>query len=197
MPPSPSIIVAQLKTNTAAKSEPPSLSPFASLPTSPTKMEPRHEVGHEVGTAAETAHAEGGHSSGGHSTIFFSSMDTPLYSSTWTPTTAGGYAGTCIFLILLAMAFRGLLAGKALAERRWLDRELARRYVVAAGKQAFSERLSQDQSAKDMVLSANGVEENVRVVGREKVGAARPWRFSVDPARAGLDVVIAGVGYLL
>ncbi|MBE3046888.1 copper transporter family protein [Candidatus Bathyarchaeota archaeon] len=157
-------------------------------------MEPRHEVGT---AAAETAHAAGGHSTGGHSTIFLASMDTPLYSEMWTPTTAGGYAGTCIFLILLAMGFRGLLAAKALAERRWLDRELARRYVVAEGKQAFSERLSQEQSAKDMVLSANGVEENVRVVGRGQAAGGRPWRFSVNPARAGMDVVVAGVGYLL
>ncbi|KAL2106100.1 hypothetical protein VUR80DRAFT_7299 [Thermomyces stellatus] len=164
-------------------------------------MERRHGADTAAAETMSHSHAEAGSHShgagGGHSTIFFNAMDTPLYSEQWTPTTAGGYAGTCIFLILLAMAFRGLLAAKSVAEQRWTDRELARRYVVVAGKQTFGERLSQDQSAKDMVLSANGVEENVRVVGRNKVGAGRPWRFSVDPARAALDVVIAGVGYLL
>lgn len=151
-------------------------------------------MSHSHGEAEAALHGAGG---GGHSTIFFSAMDTPLYSEQWTPGSAGAYAGTCIFLILLAMAFRGLLAAKSVAEQRWADAELARRYVVVAGKQTFGERLSQDQSAKDMVLSANGVEENVRVVGKNRVGAGKPWRFSVDPARAGMDVVIAGVGYLL
>lgn len=164
-------------------------------------MERRH--GADAASAETMSHthteadAHGASAGGGHATIFLNAMDTPLFSAQWTPSTAGGYAGTCIFLICLAALFRGLLAAKAVAERRWADRELARRYVVVAGKQTFGERLSQDQSAKDMVLSANGVEENVRVVGRREVGVARPWRFSVDPARAGMDVVIAGVGYLL
>jgi len=129
--------------------------------------------------------------------IFFNSMDTPLYSNAWTPTSAGTYAGTCIFLICFAAIFRGLLAAKAIMEQRWLDAEMARRYIVVAGKQSFSERLVHDPEAKDMVLSANGVEENVRVVARSRVGNARPWRFTVDPLRALMDVVIAGVGYLL
>lgn len=129
--------------------------------------------------------------------IFFSSQDTPLYSSAWTPNSAGAYAGTCIFLICLAAGFRGLLAAKAIMEQRWLDAEMARRFVVVAGKQSFSEQLVTDPQAKDMVLSANGVEENVRVVQRHKIGNARPWRFTVDPVRAVMDVIIAGVGYLL
>lgn len=41
---------------------------------------------------------------------FFTSSTTPLYSMDWTPTTAGQYAGTCIFLIALATIFRSLLA---------------------------------------------------------------------------------------
>lgn len=82
-------------------------------------------------------------------------------------------------------------------EQRWLDAEMARRYIIVAGKQSFSEQLVHDPTAKDMVLSANGVEENVRVVSRSRVGNARPWRFTVDPLRALMDVVIAGVGYLL
>jgi Ctr copper transporter family protein len=139
-----------------------------------------------------------GHSHGdkGMLAVFFNSMDTSLYSSTWTPTSTAGYAGTCIFLVLFAALFRGLLAGKAVLEQRWMDQELARRYVAVRGKQPFSETVSQDSMAKEMVLSANGVEENVRVVERKR-NVVRPFRLTVDPARACLDVVIAGVGYLL
>ncbi|KAK3363543.1 Ctr copper transporter family-domain-containing protein [Lasiosphaeria hispida] len=140
--------------------------------------------------------------SGGSATmmmsVFQTSIATPLYSTNWTPTTAGAYAGTCIFLILLAMLFRGLLAAKWWQENRWLDAELNRRYVVVNGKAPLAETLSRDSLAKhgNVVLSENGAEENVVVVKKRTFGA-RPWRLSVDPARAAIDTVIAGVGYLL
>lgn len=128
--------------------------------------------------------------------VFQTDPKTPLYSTAWTPKNAAGYAGTIIFLILLAMTFCGLLAFKAKMEARWLDAELNRRYVVVNGKQPMAERASQDSLAKHMVLSENGREEQVMVVAK-KTSIARPWRFSVDPIRAVLDTVIAGVGYLL
>jgi len=133
--------------------------------------------------------------------VFQTVRETPLYSLSWTPTSVGSYAGTCIFLIILAALLRGLLAAKAYLEARWLDRELDRRYVVVAGagRPPLAQRLSQDSAAVKrqlVVLSENGVEEDVVVVER-KGGGVRPWRVSVDPVRALLDVVIAGVGYLL
>lgn len=47
-----------------------------------------------------------------------------------------------------------------------------------------------------MTLSENGVEENVMVVKTRTMGV-RPWRLSVDPVRAVMDTIIAGVGWLL
>ncbi|CAG8952715.1 hypothetical protein HYFRA_00008959 [Hymenoscyphus fraxineus] len=41
---------------------------------------------------------------------FFTSTVTPLYSLSWSPDSAGKYAGTCIFLIAFATIFRALLA---------------------------------------------------------------------------------------
>lgn len=130
--------------------------------------------------------------------VFQTAISTSLYSSAWTPTTTGAYAGTCIFLIALATLFRGLLALKAWQENRWLDRELNRRYVVVNGKSPLAEDLNGGALARKatMVMSENGVEENVVVVKR-RIGGARPWRLSVDPLRAVLDTVVAGVGYLL
>jgi len=127
---------------------------------------------------------------------FFTGSSTPLYSSTWTPSSAGGYAGTCIFVIILAVIFRALLALKAWKESAWLDAEFKRRYVTVAGKLPLSERIYQDNDTKRMVLSENGVEEEVMVVAKRIMGV-RPWRLSVDPVRAGIDTAIAGVGYLL
>lgn len=77
-----------------------------------------------------------------------------------------------------------------------MDAEFKRRYVTVAGKQPKSERISQDSDTKRMVLSENGVEEDVMVVKKRGLDA-RPWRFSVDPIRAILDTCIAGTGYLL
>lgn len=131
--------------------------------------------------------------------VFQTDTSTPLFSSAWTPASSGSYAGTCIFLVVLAIIGRCLLAFKAIQEARWLDRDAKRRYVVVnnGGSSApVSERLSADSEAKLMTLTANGVEENVMVVER-RGHEGRPWRFSVDPLRAVLDTVIVGVGYLL
>src|SRR5689334_14634353 len=96
--------------------------------------------------------------------IFFNSINTPLYSSQWTPSSTGAYAGSCIFLIILAIIFRVLLAGKHLLEQHWQAQAWKRRYIVVAGKNTLSEDLRTDPDVKTGVLSANGVEENVQVV---------------------------------
>lgn len=130
------------------------------------------------------------------SMTFFTSTSTPLYSAMWSPTSVGGYAGTCIFLIVLATIFRGLLAVKAWKETAWLDAEFNRRYVTVAGKLPKSERISADSDSKRMILTENGVEEDVIVVKKRSMGI-RPWRITTDPVRAVMDTVLAGVGYLL
>lgn len=128
--------------------------------------------------------------------VFQNVRETPLFSQSWKPSSTGAYAGTCIFIILLAVLLRCLLAAKNYLEAKWLDRELNRRYVVVNGRLPLAQRVSQDSEAKRAVLSENGVEEDVIVVGRKRI-IARPWRVSVDPLRAVVDMVIAGVGYLL
>ncbi|KAK4130116.1 hypothetical protein BT67DRAFT_437231 [Trichocladium antarcticum] len=164
---------------------------------------PRHD-GHTT-TDADSGMTMGmdGHSSSTHSAgmmaVFQTSLSTSLYSAKWTPKTTGTYAATCIFLIALAALFRALLACKSWQEQRWLDREMARRYVVVNGKGPLAENLSRDSLAKNMtmVLAENGIEENVVVVRNRTITHARPWRLSVDPARAVIDTGVAGVGYLL
>ncbi|KAK1655927.1 ctr copper transporter [Colletotrichum phormii] len=129
-------------------------------------------------------------------TIFQTSLKTPLYTEAWTPNSVGTYAATCIFLIFLAFGLRGMLALKSIQEKRWLDKDFKRRYVSVNGKLGMAGKMSTDSMAKQMVLSENGLEENVTVVQKGH-GIWRPWRFSVDPVRAVIDTAIAGVGYLL
>ncbi|KAG6311742.1 hypothetical protein E4U44_004011 [Claviceps purpurea] len=133
------------------------------------------------------------------SMVFQTNPSTPLYTSSWTPQSPGAYAGTCIFLIFLAITARLLLAARTLQEARWLDQALQRRYVVAQGHTSLSEMMAAHEppvGAMKMALSANGVEEAVVVVARRGC-EVRPWRVSVDPLRAVMDTVIVGVGYLL
>lgn len=128
---------------------------------------------------------------------FFNSIGTPLYSNGWTPTSTSAYAGSCIFLILLAVLFRTTFALLHRLERYWLDRHLNRRYIVVAGRPTEKARVSADVDARSALLvSPAGVEEDVRVV-RRHMRATPPWRLSVDLPRALIVTITAGMSYLL
>ena len=109
----------------------------------------------------------------------------------------GAYAGTCIFLIILAVIFRSLFAVKSLLENRWYDKELRRRKIIVRGQSSDPERVGNSfESKTGTLIVEKGIEEQVRVVRRHERHAT-PWRMSVDLPRAALTTVIAGVGYLL
>lgn len=112
---------------------------------------------------------------------FFTSFKTPLYATTWTPSSQGEYAGTCIFLIVLAVILRLLLALRPILEGRvWTD------------------------SVRHSMLDENLPDEarTKRVSGwtLSMLELARRWsRWRVNPAagRATFELVVAGVAYLL
>ncbi|XPS72324.1 hypothetical protein M3J09_004489 [Ascochyta lentis] len=126
---------------------------------------------------------------------FFTATDTPLYSEAWTPKNAGQYAGTCIFLIILAITLRGIITIKSLLEARALEAAAKRRYIVVAGEKAITEQAN-DASSMTGILTTNGMQEDVRIVSAP-AKLIQPWRFSVDLPRAALMMVATGVGYLL
>jgi hypothetical protein len=113
--------------------------------------------------------------------VFNTAITTPLYSLSWTPSTTAQYAGTCIFLIVLAVIFRGLLAFKSVLERKWLVAELNRLYVSEGGRMRITSKKDDDEKI------------NFNPAGP----CLRPWRFSTDGPRAMLDTVVVGVAYLL
>jgi solute carrier family 31 (copper transporter), member 1 len=131
------------------------------------------------------------------SMAFFTSTMTSLYSLDWTPSSTGAYAGTCIFLILLGVAFRALMAAKAVCEQRWAAAARDRRFVVVKGQQPRAEQIEGDEDAKfGSFVGPNGIEERVKYV-QANGGRVLPFRLTVDLPRAGLVTLIAGVGYLL
>jgi copper transporter 1 len=127
---------------------------------------------------------------------FFTATNTPLYSTSWTPTSAGAYAGTCIFLIILAITLRAIFTLKSFLEAKSLEVALKRRYVVVADEQLPTDKAANDSSSMTGILTTNGLQENVRIVSAP-VKHIQPWRFSTDLPRAALMTVAAGVGYLL
>ncbi|KAK4948964.1 hypothetical protein LTR10_012337 [Elasticomyces elasticus] len=138
----------------------------------------------------------------GMNMAFTTGLKTPLYSLDWTPSTTGGYAGTCIFLIVLAVISRLLLAYRHVLENKWHDRAVNRRYIMVAGQsEADRERQamgSGGEKSEEAVLTSNGLDERVKVVKspRSRVQGT-PWRFSTDLPRASLFTLNAGIGYLL
>lgn len=111
--------------------------------------------------------------------VFFNSADTPLFSEEWTPTTQGQYAGTCIFLIVLAIAMRLLLA---------LRTNLGA--VVGAWRRRHDGAWSASKRSDESDASSN----------RTPIRQARPrgpWRVNDALIYASIDTTIAGVGYLL
>jgi len=138
----------------------------------------------------------------GMNMAFTTGHKTPLYSLDWTPSTTGGYAGTCIFLIVLAVVARLLLAYRHVLESKWHDRAVNRRYIVVAGengpdreRQAIG---SGGEKGEEAVLTSNGLDERVKVVksSRNRIQGT-PWRFSTELPRACLFTLNAGLGYLL
>jgi len=97
---------------------------------------------------------------------------------------------------MLAIANRLLMSLKHYIEARWKDQAWNRRFIVVANRTPLAERIEKDSGVKQGILTANGVEENVRVVHAATRGA-QPWRFSTDLPRAALVTALAGLTYLL
>ena len=132
---------------------------------------------------------------------FTNDHSTPLFSSQWAPSTAGEYAGTCIFLIVLAIISRMLFAYHHVLEAKWHDRAIHRRYIHVAGENIDGERqgLPASEKSDEATLTVRGMDERVKVIRTPTQAGLQitPWRFSTDLPRACIFTVQAGVGYLL
>ncbi|KAF2221278.1 Ctr copper transporter [Elsinoe ampelina] len=106
---------------------------------------------------------------------FFTSSSTPLFAENWTPSSTGQYVGTCIFLIVLAVIFRGLVAV------RCSFNELYYRYTHRQEPSWRTARIGQDEKDRNV-----------------QTGLVRGgWTVEEAVPRAVLDTILAGVSYLL
>ena len=128
---------------------------------------------------------------------FYTSTTTPLFSRTWSPKNNGSYAGTCIFLVVLAIILRSMMAGKALMERRWRDQQPQRKLILECELPMEAGRLDTDiEGNHALLVSPRGVEKDVKVV-TNKAPRSTSFRLSVDLPRATYVTTMAAVGYLL
>ncbi|KAG9690610.1 Ctr copper transporter, partial [Aureobasidium melanogenum] len=140
---------------------------------------------------------------GSMSMVFTTAHNTPLYSKAWTPTSTGAYAGTCIFLIVLAIISRLLQAWRHTLEQRIHDKAMKRRYVVVAGEQEGEQSLEESEAAKEIsekqgILTSRGLDEKVRIItAASRRKETTPWRITTELPRACVYTVQAGLGYLL
>lgn len=74
--------------------------------------------------------------------------------------------------------------------------ESRRRYVIAGAEEKDNDDRSSADESK-MSASKEKSIERIMAVPKRNVSGVRPWRTTQDVPRACLDVVIAGVGYLL
>ncbi|KAI5197763.1 Ctr copper transporter [Aureobasidium subglaciale] len=140
---------------------------------------------------------------GSMSMVFTTAHNTPLYSQAWTPTSTGAYAGTCIFLIVLAILSRLLQAWRHTLEQHFHDKAMKRRYVIVRDEQEGDQFSDGSEAAKEKadqqaILTSRGIDEKVRVItAKSRSKEATPWRISTDLPRACVYTVQAGLGYLL
>jgi copper transporter 1 len=106
--------------------------------------------------------------------VFFTSANTPLYTSAWTPTTAGQYAGTCIFLVILPIICRALL-------------------VLRCRFPAWMARNDTYDEAQPLQHPRDDIDE----CKQQLQTIERPWSINESLLRGVLDTVLAGVGYML
>lgn len=146
---------------------------------------------------------------------FHTSPSTPLFTTTWAPSSSGAYAGTIVFLIVLGVIHRALVAHKAIQERVWLARDSQRSIIVASpdtettetrndksalGKEGVVTGSSLGSSSADSVVSNGPTDVAKKAKADElskRMGWSRAWRWSVDLPRAALTTLVSGVGYLL
>ncbi|KAK9490195.1 Ctr copper transporter family-domain-containing protein [Lipomyces doorenjongii] len=120
---------------------------------------------------------------------FHTSIFDFLFSKGWTPSSRGQYAGTCIFLIVLAVIYRMTHVLKHRTERYFnaRARQFARNIATA--------HLQMDQNAGSFEKSAGEV-----TIGPERplqFRNVRPWRVSMDIPLSLIQLVLSGVSYLL
>ncbi|KAL3461021.1 Ctr copper transporter family-domain-containing protein [Aspergillus heterothallicus] len=121
------------------------------------------------------------------SMTFFTSYKTLLFSDSWSPTTQGQYAGTCIFLIVLALILRFMIALRPILERRvWND-----------GPRGFGHGAEDSSLGLEQAGAIEKPASRKVTVSQDIRARWSNWKVNCAGGRATYEVFVAGVAYLL
>lgn len=132
--------------------------------------------------------------------VFFQSVTTPLYAASWTPAGQGSYAGTCVFLIVLGLAHRVLVAMRFVL----FDSNPSLHRHGPAHHDGHHHSDNKPHADHDpapppppppLDPEANTPGSMLRQIRFQ--WSNHPFRVATETSRALLEVVIGGVGYLL
>jgi hypothetical protein len=130
---------------------------------------------------------------------FFASTTTPLYTTAWQPTTQTRYALTCLFLVLLCIVFRALLAARC-------NLQVLLNALGRFGRRRATERASSCCTEVDEEgdFDGDGDLSNEKNQFRDRVRREDSKKRTCGGGRAGeillralLDTSLAVVSYLL
>lgn len=95
-------------------------------------------------------------------------LSTMLFSSSWMPSSTGGYVGTWFFLFFLAVIWRAISAKVANLDAFWASKNAEYPIFINGG---------QDKPSRESLIQT--------------------WRLSVNLPRAALRMLNQGISYLL
>jgi hypothetical protein len=137
---------------------------------------------------------------------FFSSKTTPLFSTAWKPSTTGQYIGTCLFIVVLGMALRLLLAVRGTLEDAVIPVRAhpGLRQQHGEGPEVDCERILSKAGCDGMALyqeqrqgSVGDVDSLFRCLARRLRSWREEWKFFPALFRATFELLVGGIAYLL
>ncbi|KAI0158620.1 hypothetical protein BJ166DRAFT_498680 [Pestalotiopsis sp. NC0098] len=130
---------------------------------------------------------------------FFLSANTPLFFPSWTPSDPWGHAATCIFLVLLAVIMRILLASKPILEAAvWKPRRAADAHEILPLDDCCDEDPDRMKEQQYLIQSREEVDCGaLQRVLREVKSRCHGPRLSSRGLRALFEMTLAVIGYLL
>lgn len=130
---------------------------------------------------------------------FFLSANTPLFFPSWTPSDPWGHAATCIFLVLLAVIMRILLASKPILEAAvWRPRRAADTHEMLPSNDCCDEDPDRIKEQQYLIQSREEARGGaLRRVLREVKSRSHGPRLASCGLRALFEMTLAVIGYLL
>ncbi|ETS83094.1 hypothetical protein PFICI_04970 [Pestalotiopsis fici W106-1] len=129
---------------------------------------------------------------------FFFSSNTSLFFRSWTPPNAGAYVATCVFLLLLAVLMRAMLALKPILETSvWKPRRGSDSHEMLLSDECCDEDQDRLKEQQHLVRGRDASSSGIQRLRLEIKSRWYGWRLKSRWLRAMFEMALAILGYLL